>query len=187
MASTSVTHKILSSLFLTLILGASANGQVRLVDSGSGLSRTVTVESTGLFRLVFEAADNWGISQWYDLVNDPSARTNLTGPGYGVTKDISTAEPGLFQQVFYGTRPDDPKYYTGCRSLLPKQPTHFQHPENSARVVVQHIESSHNAVGVLSNVTGDVTCTLSQRKAHIHSVPESGRRPPASGVAQFSA
>jgi len=36
--------------------------------------------------------------QWYDLVNDGSAKTNLTGPGYGVNPDVSTAEPGLFQE-----------------------------------------------------------------------------------------
>src|SRR5206468_2579663 len=33
----------------------SSGGSMKLFDSGSGLSRMVTVESTGLFRLVFEA------------------------------------------------------------------------------------------------------------------------------------
>ena len=116
MARASIKHNVLISLLLTLSLAGQANvqtawavvqsersasqspsptrlGRMQLVDSGSSLSRTVTVESPGLFRLVFEAADNWGIAQWYDLVNDPSAKTNLTGPGYGVTRDISTAEP----------------------------------------------------------------------------------------------
>jgi hypothetical protein len=174
MVSTNVTHKILSSLFLTLILGASANGQMRLADSGSGLSRTVTVESNGLFRLVFEAADNWGIAQWYDLVNDPSARTNLTGPGFGVTKDISTAEPGLFQQVFYGTTPDDPKLYTRAAShYFPKSPRTFNILENSpSRVVVQAITSPvTNAVGVLSNVTVDVSYYIYPNgKIYVHSI-----------------
>ena len=162
------------SLFLPLILAGHANGQMRLVDSGSGLSRTVTVESTGLFRLVFEAADNWGIAQWYDLVNDPSARTNLTGPGYGVNKDISTAEPGLFQQVFYGTNPDDPKLYTRAASYyFPKSPRTFNILENSpSRVVVQAISSPiTNAVGVLSNVTADVTYYIYPNgKIYVHSI-----------------
>lgn len=170
----SVTHKILFSLFLTLILGGYANGEVRLVDSGSGLSRTVTVESTGLFRLVFEAADNWGIAQWYDLVNDPFARTNLTGPGFGVTKDISTAEPGLFQQVFYGTTPNDPKLYTRAASFyFPKSPRTFNILENSpSRVVVQAISNPvAGAVGVLSNVTGDVTYYIYPNgKIYVHSI-----------------
>lgn len=174
MASTSVTHKILFSLFLTVIFTGYATGEVRLVDSGSGLSRTVTVESTGLFRLVFEAADNWGIAQWYDLVNDPSAQTNLTGPGFGVTKDISTAEPGLFQQVFYGTTPNDPKLYTRAAGYyFPKSPRTFNILENSpARVVVQAISSPvANAIGVLTNVTADVTYYIYPNgKIYVHSI-----------------
>jgi hypothetical protein len=50
---------------------------LQLIDSGSGLLRSVTIESGGQFRLVFEASDNWGLDQWYDLVNDPKAMTNL--------------------------------------------------------------------------------------------------------------
>ena len=174
MESARITATILLSLLLTLTLTGYANGQVRLIDSGSGLSRTVTVESTGLFRLVFEAADNWGIAQWYDLVNDPSAKTNLTGPGYGVNKDISTAEPGLFQQVFYGTTPDDPKLYTRAAShYFPKSPRTFNVLENSpSRVVVQAISSPvTSAVGVLSNVTADVTYSIYPNgKIYVHSV-----------------
>jgi hypothetical protein len=149
-------------------------GSMTLVDSGSGLRRKVTVESTGLFRLVFEAADNWGIAQWYDLVNDPSAQTNLTGPGYGVTNDISTAEPGLFQQVFYGTNPNDPKLYTRAAAYyFPNSPRTFNILENSAsRVVVQAISSPVvNAVGVLSNVTAEVTYYIYPNgKIYVHSV-----------------
>jgi glycosyltransferase involved in cell wall biosynthesis len=149
-------------------------GSMRLTDSGSGLSRRVTVESTGLFRLVFEAGDNWGLSQWYDLVNDPSAQTNLTGPGYGVSHDISTAEPGLFQQVFYGTNPNDPKLYTRAASYyFPNSPRSFNVLENSpSRVVVQAISSPMvNAVGVLSNVTAGVTYYIYPNgKIYVHSV-----------------
>ena len=128
MTNTSLTQKILFSLLLSLSLAGNANSQtspvggMRLIDSGAGLKRTVTIESVGLFRLVFEAADNWGISQWYDLVNDGSAKTNLTGPGFGVNPDISTAEPGLFQEVFYGTTPDDPKLYTRAASYYFPRP-----------------------------------------------------------------
>ena len=151
-----------------------ALGGMQLVDAGSGTSRTVTIESTRLFRLVFEAADNWGIAQWFDLVNDPSARTNLTGPGYGVNNDISTSEPGLFQQVFYGTNPDDPKLYTRAASYyFPNSPRTFNILENSvSRVVVQAISSPvAGAVGVLSNVTADVTYYIYPNgKIYIHSV-----------------
>ena len=152
----------------------SGGGGMQLIDSGSGLKRKVTVESGGLFRLVFEAADNWGISQWYDLVNDWTAKTNLTGPGYGVNLDISTAEPGLFQEVFYGTTPDDPKLYTRAASYyFPNSPRTFTVLENSpSRVVVQATSSPIvNAVGVLSNVTGDVTYYIYPNgKIYVHSV-----------------
>ena len=185
MTRTSVSQSILFFLFLAVTIAAYANGQtpspgprpigrMQLVDSGSGLSRTVTVESIGLFRLVFEAADNWGIAQWYDLVNDPSAKTNLTGPGYGVTKDISTAEPGLFQQVFYGTTPNDPKLYTRAASYyFPKTPRAFNLLENStSRVVVQSMSSPvASGIGVLSNVICDVTYYIYPNgKIYIHSV-----------------
>lgn len=180
-ATIGTAAQILLGLVLTLVLAGSDYGQItrsrgamQLVDSGSGLRRTVTVESTGLFRLVFEAADNWGIAQWYDLVNDPSAQTNLTGPGYGVSKEIATAEPGLFQQVFYGTKPDDPKLYTRAASYyFPNSPRTFNIRENSAaRVVVQAISSPvTGAAGVLSNVTADITYYIYPNgKIYVHSI-----------------
>jgi hypothetical protein len=183
MTNISLTQKIRFTLLLSLSLAGNANAQLgsssasrgmQLIDSGSGLKRTVTVESGGLFRLVFEAADNWGISRWYDLVNDGTAKTNLTGPGYGVNRDISTAEPGLFQQVFYGTTPDDPKLYTRAAGYyFPNSPRTFTVLENSpARVVVQAMSSPiTNAVGVLSNVTGEVTYYIYPNgKIYVHSV-----------------
>ena len=173
--------QILFGLLLTMVFVGDGHGQItrsrggmQLVDSGSGLRRTVTVESAGLFRLVFEAADNWGIAQWYDLVHDPSGQTNLTGPGFGVSKEISTAEPGLFQQVFYGTKPDDPKLYTRAASYyFPNSPRAFNIRENSAgRVVVQAISSPVvGATGVLSNVTAEITYSIYPNgKIYVHSI-----------------
>jgi hypothetical protein len=159
--------------FYVASLPSSPVGGMQLGDSGSGLNRTVTIESTGLFRIVFEAADNWGIAQWYDLVNDPSARTNLTGPGYGVTQEISTAQPGLFQQVFYGTKPNDPLLYTrAANSYFPNSPRTFTILENSpSRVVVRAISSPvAGSVGVLSNVTAEVTYYIYPNgKIYVHS------------------
>ena len=179
-----VMNRILCAFLLTLSFAGypvcrteewpPAAGRMHLTDAGSGLRRTVTVESAGLFRLVFEAADNWGIAQWYDLVNDPSAHTNLAGPGYGVDRDPSTAEPGLFQEVFYGTTPDDPKLYTrAAGAYFPNSPRTFNILENnSSRVVVQAISSPvTNAAGVLSNVTGDVTYYIYPNgKIYVHSI-----------------
>jgi len=158
---------------LSIDAGPASSG-MRLTDAGFGLKRTVTVESTGLFRLVFEAADNWGIAQWYDLVNDQFAHTNLTGPGYGVNRDPSTAQPGLFQEVFYGTTPDDPLLYTrAAGAYFPNSPRTFNILESSSsRVVVQSKSSPvANAVGVLSNATGDVTYYIYPNgRIYVHSV-----------------
>jgi hypothetical protein len=189
MFTTSTTRTVIFSLVLTIVVPGFARSRtystendplatslpaMTLTDSGSRLTRLVTVESAGLFRLVFEAADNWGLAQWYDLVNDPSAKTNLTGPGYGVTRDISTAEPGLFQQVFYGTKPDDPKLYTRAAShYFGNSPRSLNILENSGARVVLQAKSSPvaNAVGVLSNVTVEVTYYIYPNgKIYVHSV-----------------
>jgi hypothetical protein len=84
---------------------ATASGpSLSLVISGTGTNQIATVESSHQFRLVFEASDNWGLSQWYDLVNDPNATTNLAGPVYSVNgpSNPCAAEPGLQNMVFYG-------------------------------------------------------------------------------------
>jgi hypothetical protein len=150
-----------------------------LVDVGTGLDRVVTIDSVGVFRLVFEAADNWGLSQWYDLVNDPTGSTNLVGPACGSGSpypctDITTAEPGLFQWVFYGTAPDDPKLYTrSAYYYFPNLSRTFTILEQTSdRVVVEAV--SHPAVtaqGTLDNVTGTVRYTIyPDGRLYIHSV-----------------
>ena len=79
-----------------------------LVCSGTGINETVTVESAHQFRLVFEAADNWGLSQWYDLVNDPNTTTNLAlAYSVGGTGAPCDRENGIPQITYYGI--DDEK------------------------------------------------------------------------------
>jgi hypothetical protein len=74
-----------------------------LVCSGTGINQAVTVESSHQFRLVFEAADNWGLSQWYDLVNNPTATTNLAlAYGVGGPSQACARESGIPQITFYG-------------------------------------------------------------------------------------
>jgi hypothetical protein len=141
---------------------AGAPPVLKLTDAGTDLDRVVTIESVGLFRLVFEASDNWGLAQWYDLVNDPTAQTDLLAnplevPGSDLAK---AAEPGMFQQAFYGTDPDDPKLYSKASyHFFPNSPRAFNILENTAsRIVVEAISSPVvNAVGILSNVTVSVT------------------------------
>jgi hypothetical protein len=145
-----------------------------LILTDSNIDQVITIESSGQFRLVFEAGDNAGLSQWYDLVNDPSAQNNLAGPAYGVNQgDITVAEPGLFQQVFYGTTPNDPKLYTrAAKYYFPSSPRSFQILENTAaRIVLEAI--SHpiaGSTGVLSNITGKVKYTIyPDGRIYIHS------------------
>lgn len=74
--------------------------------SGSVGSRFVTIIAPGQFELVFEERTAWGLSQWYDLVNDAGATTNLLGPAYPAGSgpgphDITNAQPGLFQRTYY--------------------------------------------------------------------------------------
>ena len=64
-------------LILFLLITSPAYAGLTLIDSGSGINRVVTIESSGQFRLAFEAAMNYGLSKWYDLVNDPTASLNI--------------------------------------------------------------------------------------------------------------
>lgn len=68
-----------------------------LTESGSGIDHVVSVESKGLFRIAFEAAMNYGLSAWYDLVNDPAATLDVA---HNPTDYNPAVEQGaLFNQV----------------------------------------------------------------------------------------
>jgi len=67
-------------LMVFCLFSRSASAQLTTVTAGSGINQTVTVTSANLFKLVFEAYDNWGMSQWYDLVNDPEPPLILPWP-----------------------------------------------------------------------------------------------------------
>lgn len=125
---------------------------LNLSDSGTGADRTVTIESKGQFRLVFEDADNWGIAQWYDLVNDPEAKNNLALSDF---KDPGVREAGLFQMVWYGTKPDDPKLYMHAAKVYqPKAERSFNIIENTpSRVIVESVSHPLLAAGVVENLT----------------------------------
>jgi hypothetical protein len=92
------------ALSISIATAVPSGPSLSLVISGTGTNQIATVESSNQFRLVFEASDNWGLSQWYDLVNDPNATTNLAGPIYSVNgpSNPCAAEPGLQNMVFYG-------------------------------------------------------------------------------------
>lgn len=115
------------------------------VLSGTAPTEIFTVESSGQFRLVFESDDNWGLSQWYDLNNDPSATTNLAGPAYSVSGPGTpcAAEPGLANITYYAV--SDAKQFMrqiGC--VYPSTPRAFTVLQNTADMIV--VESSGNPV-----------------------------------------
>src|SRR5262249_33549686 len=99
---------------------------------------------------------------------------NLAGPGYGVSQEITGAEPGLFQEVFYGTTPDDPKLYQRASTYyFPNTPRSlFINENSSSRVVVETIAKPiAGSQGVLSNVTCDVTYYIyPDGRIYVHSV-----------------
>jgi len=88
---------------LLLLLPGVASAQMSYTDTGSGINEVVTITSTNQFQLVFEATGNWGLTQWYDLVNDPTKTTNLA-LAYSVngTLDPCARESGIPQITLYG-------------------------------------------------------------------------------------
>lgn len=56
---------------------ATADPAVKVSEPGSGLNHEVAVEVASRFRVVFEARKNYGITKWFDLNGDPTARTDL--------------------------------------------------------------------------------------------------------------
>jgi hypothetical protein len=74
-----------------------------LVSTGSGNTQTITVTSSGQFKLVWESSNNWGLDGWYDLVNDPGATLNLAAPVWSVGGPAAPCEEesGLVQTVYY--------------------------------------------------------------------------------------
>lgn len=153
--------KHIAILIGILFFSALGDGQtLSLAQSGSGNTATIAVTSSGQFKLVWEAGDNWGLSQWYDLVNDPSATTNLAlaysvgGPG-----GPCGIESGLANMTFYAA--DDEKLdifeaSQGC--AYPMATPTMSIVQNGAGLVI--LKSSANPLvntSIGTNITGQVT------------------------------
>lgn len=148
---------------LFLILAVPAYGQtLSLSNTGSGNTQVISVTSSGQFKLAWEAGDNWGLSQWYDLVNDPSATNNLAGPIYSVNGASAPcfAEPGLANMVFYANLDSklDMRQVGPTCTYSSATPTMTIVQNTSSRVVLQ---TTANPVSANSapdtNITGTVT------------------------------
>lgn len=106
MKSFSIILQITTALLSLVICFCIATGSfaatygMKSESSGAGsMDHTVTVESLGQFRLAFEAAYNYGMSQWFDLVNDPNAKTNIAREGDG--HNPAASQRALFNQAVY--------------------------------------------------------------------------------------
>lgn len=149
-------------LFLLILAAPLRSQSLSLSAAGSGNTSTIAVTSSGQFKLVWEAGDNWGLSQWYDLVNDPGATNNLAGPIYSVAgaSEPCFAEPGLANMVFYGDSDDKldmRQVGPGC-AYPTATPTMTVVQNNPARMVLQttaHPTSATTAPD--TNITGTVT------------------------------
>lgn len=96
-------RRILLGVCLLLASLSTVAQTLSVTQAGSGNTATIAVTSSGQLKLVWDAADNWGLDGWYDLVNDPTATTNLASPVYSVNgSSVPCAEEsGLSQYVFY--------------------------------------------------------------------------------------
>lgn len=87
-------------VFVSLVASAQT---LSVTQSGSGNTATITVTSSGQFSLTWDAADNWGLDGWYDLINDPTLTTNLAAPVYSVngSSQPCAEESGMVNYVLY--------------------------------------------------------------------------------------
>lgn len=104
-----ISHHVLLTLAFLLLradgapVHAQALSPLTVRESGSGLDHAVHVESPGLFRLGLDAWMNYGLTSWFDLVNDPEGKTDLLKHP-GVTQYHGGHQGTLLNQVIF---PDD--------------------------------------------------------------------------------
>ncbi|PYU24763.1 MAG: hypothetical protein DMG30_07670 [Acidobacteria bacterium] len=125
------------------------------VSYGTTNGPALTVISPGLFELVFEATDNWGLAQWYDLVNDPNASVNILDNSGGNGPNDTSTEAALFNRTYYDYL--DVKLYDRAAgnafSLAPKQLSLVEY--NASRVVIEtKSEPVGNAEAEFNNLIG---------------------------------
>ncbi|EKD89252.1 MAG: Chitosanase-glucanase, partial [uncultured bacterium] len=123
-------------------------------ESGSGIDHTVTIESSGQFRLVFEAAYNYGLSKWYDLVNDPTASVDIA---QNPTDYLPAHEQGaLFNQCIQ--QGDVIGHVISAKLYNPGSPRSLHIIENTpARVIIEVVY--HPMLGTTVNTNVEFTDT----------------------------
>jgi len=98
--------------------------ELKLSETGTGLDHTVIIESPGMFKLGFENGLNYGLSQWFDLVNDPQAKVDIS---HNYTDYLSAhAQGALFNQCL---NPDDLIGHVASAKL------HFKDTPRSIKII----------------------------------------------------
>ena len=124
-----------------LILDSAVIG-LKLSETGKGLNHAVIVKSKGLFKLGFENGLNYGLTQWYDLVNDPQAKIDISQNHTGYLPEH--AQGALFNQCL---NPDDLiGHVVSARNHFKDTPRSIKILENGAvRIVLEN--SYHPMLG----------------------------------------
>lgn len=136
------TIKILMIMCLGCFSVYAENVGLKLSETGKGLDHTVAVESPGLFKLGFENGLNYGLTQWYDLVNDPQAKIDISQNHTGYLPEH--AQGALFNQCL---NPDDLiGHVVSARNQFKETPRSIKILEKGpARVVLEN--SYHPMLG----------------------------------------
>lgn len=149
---------IFLAIFFALPHFASATS-LSLTDTGTGENRVVTIESAGQFRLAFEAVQNYGLSKWYDLVNDPGMVIDLAQShdiiiASGRQPSTQAESGSLFTQVF--THNDE---QTGIKFISPFAyvPTLEILENTNLRVVIKTVQTPRISTTVFPEITTTTT------------------------------
>lgn len=99
----------MSKFFIPIVIIIGMNARFLLcqaptlsvTDTGSGINQVIMVESSGQFKIGFTAKRNFGITCWYDLVNDPAATTNIINNCMGALFNQDVVMDGQHKINYY--------------------------------------------------------------------------------------
>lgn len=129
---------------------------LQLSSFSTGSTQTVTVTEPGQFKLVFEDSDSWGIAQWYDLVNDSNALSNIIAPIYpSGSTDVESAEPGFFNRTYYDNG-DAKQYGRPGHYFFPNTPRSLNVLEVGPALIVIEVKSVPTVIAsaIANNIIG---------------------------------
>lgn len=104
-------------------------------EAGNGtINHTVTIEAPGQFRLGFDATYNYGLSEWYDLINDPDGKRNIAEDV--ILRFPAHAQGALFNQVI--APGDFIGHILAAKTFFPNEPRKLEIIENNqVRTIIE--------------------------------------------------